>query len=72
MCQRDHYLVLEHARSVFEKTFPKIVISIIRHFLHSDTWQPFYGNYRTNLHLLLNYKILVIATDRRNIAIKIL
>lgn len=69
MCQRDHYLVLEHARSVFEKTFPKIVISIIRHFLHSDT---FYGNYRTNLHLLLNYKILVIATDRRNIAIKIL
>lgn len=35
MCQRDHYLVLEHVRSVFdfEKAFRKIVISIIRHFL---------------------------------------
>lgn len=61
MCQRDHYLVLEHARSNFEKTFPKIAISIIRHFLHSDASQPFYGNYITNLHLLLNYKILVIV-----------
>lgn len=63
MCQRDHSLVLEHVRSVFDfaRTFPKIVISIIRHFLHSDTSQPFYGNYITNLRLFLNNKILVIV-----------